>query len=168
MCETEFTIKQLRVGKPLGVDNIHPEYIKYQGRKATEWLIKFFSTCMRCLKLPKIWRHAKVIAILKPNKLSDDPKRYRPISLLCVPYKIMECLLHARLEPVVDPQLLKEQAGFHRGKSTADQVTLRCLDVEDSFQAGKKAGAVFLDLTAAYDTVWLCGLHTKLLEIVPD
>ena len=46
VCETELAIKQLRVGKAPGVDNIHPEYIKYQGRKATEWLSKFFSTCM--------------------------------------------------------------------------------------------------------------------------
>uniref|UniRef100_A0A3B1IGG1 Reverse transcriptase domain-containing protein n=1 Tax=Astyanax mexicanus TaxID=7994 RepID=A0A3B1IGG1_ASTMX len=29
-------------------------------------------------------------------------------------------------------------------------------------------GAVFLDLTAAYDTVWLRGLHMKLLDTIPD
>ena len=37
--------------------------------------------------------------------------------------------------------------------STTDQVTLLCQDIEDSFQSGEKAGTVFLDLTAAYDTV---------------
>ena len=52
--------------------------------------------------------------------------------------------------------------------STTDQVTLLCHDIEDSLQAGEKAGAVFLDLTAAYDTVWLRGLHMKLLETIPD
>jgi len=36
-------------------------------------------------------------------------------------------------------------------------------DTEDSFSAKKKAGAVFVDLTAAYDTVWHCGLTCKLL-----
>ena len=80
----------------------------------------------------------------------------------------MERLLHACLEPVIDPQLPKEQAGFHRGKSTADQVTPLCQDVEDSFQTGEKAGAIFLDLIAVYDTVWLRGLHMKLLETIPD
>ena len=47
-------------------------------------------------------------------------------------------------------------------------MTLLCQDVEDSFQAGEKAGAVFLDLAAAYDTVWLRSLHMKLLETIPD
>jgi len=36
-------------------------------------------------------------------------------------------------------------------------------DIEDSFSAKKKAGAVFVDLTAAYDTVWHLGLTCKLL-----
>ena len=109
-----------------------------------------------------------MIALPKPNKPSDDPKGYRPISLLCVPFKLLECLILARLTPVIDPQLPKEQAGLRSGRSTTDQVTLLCQDIEDSFQAGEKAGAVFLDLTAAYDTVWLRGLHMKLLETIPD
>jgi len=32
----------------------------------------------------------------------------------------------------------------------------------------KKAGAVFVDLTAAYDTVWHRGLTCKLLQLLPD
>ena len=52
--------------------------------------------------------------------------------------------------------------------STTDQVTLLCQDIEDSIQSGEKAGTVFLDLTAAYDTVWLCRLHMKRLETIPD
>jgi len=31
-------------------------------------------------------------------------------------------------------------------------------DIEDSFSAKNKAGAVFVDLTAANDTVWYRGL----------
>ena len=87
-----------------------------------------------------------------------DPKSYRPISLLCVPYKILERLIYARVEPLIDPLLPKEQAGFRRGKSTVDQVVLLTQNIEDSFEAKKKTGAVFIDLTAAYDTVWHHGL----------
>ena len=39
---------------------------------------------------------------------------------------------------------------------------------EDSFEAKKKAGAVFVNLTAAYDTVWHRGLTCKLLRLLPD
>ena len=97
-----------------------------------------------------------------------DPKSYRPISLLCVPYKILERLTYARVKPLIDPLLPKEQAGFRRGKSTVDQVVLLTQNIEDSFEAKKKAGAVFVNLTAAYDTVWHRGLTCKLLRLLPD
>ena len=99
---------------------------------------------LRTSKIPKIWRRAKIIVLPKLNKLLDDPKGYRPVSLLCVPYKFMERLLHARVDPVIDPKLPNEQVGFLRGKSSVDQVTLLTNDIEDTFQAGDKAGLVFL------------------------
>ena len=93
---------------------------------------------------------------------------YRPISLPCVPSNILERLIHNRIDPVVDPQLPREQAGFRRGRPTVDQVTLLTQYIEDSFQHNEKAGVVFLDLTAAYNTVWHRGLHQKLHRIIPD
>ncbi|KAL6463757.1 hypothetical protein MHYP_G00281480 [Metynnis hypsauchen] len=90
------------------------------------------------------------------------------ISQLCVPYKILERVIHSHTEPVVDPQLPWEQASFPRGKSTVDQVTLLTQDIEDSFQDNEKAGVVFLDLTAVYDIVSHRGLHLKMLRTIPD
>lgn len=68
----------------------------------------------------------------KPIKPTEDPKSYRPISLLSVPYKIVERLIHSHIEPVVDPPLPPEQAGFRRDRSTVDQVTLLTQDIDDS------------------------------------
>ena len=132
------------------------------------WLCDFLFSCLRRLKIPKIWRRALVIAIPKPGKPVGDPKSYRPISLLCVPYKIIERLIYARVEPLINPLLPKEQAGFRHGKSTVDQVVLLTQNIEDSFKAKKKVGAVFIDLTAVYDTVWHRGLTCKLLRLLPD
>lgn len=166
--EMEHAIQCLKTVKAPGIDGIHAEYIKHQGKNATDWIHSFLSTCLHHLKLPKIWCHAKVISLPKPNKQSEDPKEYRPISLLCIPFKLLEHLILSHITPVIDPQLPKEQAGFRSGRSTTDQVTLLCQDIEDSFQTGEKAGAIFLNLTAAYDTVWLHGLELKLLETIPD
>ena len=132
------------------------------------WLRDFLSSCLRRLKILKIWRRAFVDAISKPMKPVGDPKSYRPISLLSVPYKILERLIYARVEPLIDPLLFKEQAGFRRGKSTVDQVVLLTQNIEDFFEAKKKAGTVFVDLTAAYDTVWHRGLTCRLLRLLPD
>ncbi|KAJ3581524.1 hypothetical protein NHX12_016552, partial [Muraenolepis orangiensis] len=166
--ELRAAIGNLRQGKSPGHDNIHPEFVTHQSETTSAWLCSFFSSCFQRSKLPKTWRRAAVIALLKPGKTAEDPKAYRPISLLCVPFKILERMILSRIEPVVDPQLPREQAGFRRGRSTVDQVTLLTQDIEDSFQAKEKVGVVLLDLTAAYDTVWHRGLHLKLLRTIPD
>ena len=91
-----------------------------------------------------------------------------PISLLYVSYKILERLIHSRVDPIIDPHLPPEQAGFRRGQSTLEQVTRMSQDIEDCFEDKKKAGTVFIDLTAAYDTVWHQGLACKLLRLLPN
>jgi len=106
---------------------------------------------MRHFKIPKVWRRALLVAIPTPEKPLADPKSYRPISLLCAPFKILERFIYARVEPIIDPLLPQELAAFRHGRSTVDQVILLTRDIEVSFSATKKAGAVFVDLTAAYD-----------------
>ena len=49
-----------------------------------------------------------------------------------------------------------------------DQTVLITQNIEELFEAKKKTGAVFIDLTAAYDTVWHCGLTCKLLRLLLD
>ena len=108
------------------------------------------------------------MAIPKPKKPVEGPKSYRSISLLCVPYKILERLIHAPVEPTVDPLLPRGQTGFRRRRSTVDWTVLLTQTIEDSFEAKKKAGAVFVDLTAAHDPVGHRGFTCKLLRLLPD
>ena len=103
-----------------------------------------------------------------PKKPVEDPKSYCPISLLCVRYTILKRLIHARVKSIVDPLLPREQTGFRRGRSIVDPTVLLIENIEDSFEAKKKAGAVFSNLAAAYETVWHCGLTCKLLRLLPD
>ena len=158
----------LKPGKAPGPDSICPELIILGGAALKSWLRDFLSSCLRRFKIPKIWRRALVVAIPKPMKHVGDPKSYRPISLLCVSCKILEKLIYARVEPLIDLLLPKEQAGFQLQKSTVDQVVLLNQKIKNSFEVKKKTGAVFIDLTAAYDTVWHRGLTCKLLRLLPD
>ena len=107
------------------------------------------------------------MAIPKPKRPVEDLKSYRPISLLCVPYKILKRLIHAGVGPIVDPLLSREQAGFRRGKLIVDYTVLLTQNIEDLFEAQMKAGAVFVDLTVVYDTVWHSGLICKFLRLLP-
>ena len=109
--ELMLAIRQLKSGKAQGPDNIRPEFLIHCGPRCMEWLRGFYSNCFSNLTIPKIWCNATVIAIPKLNKPTDDPKNYRPISLLCVPFKLLEKLLLARLEPIIYPHFPDEQAG---------------------------------------------------------
>ena len=93
-------------------------------------------------------------SIPKPEKPLGYPKSPYRISLLWVPLKILERLIHVYAEPTIDPLLLQEQVGFWHRRLTVDQVTLQTQDIEDSFSA-KKAGA-YLSISEQPKT--LCGI----------
>ena len=165
----EAAIKKMKSGKAPGRD-IHTDFVMHQSAKTTTPGYMFvLHVVFPKIQVPK--RPGAVLylfALPKSNKPSQDPKSYRHISLLCVPFKSLERLLLSRIDPVVEPQLLREQAGFRRHRSTVDQVTLLTQYIEDSFQHNEKAMIVFVDLTAAYATVGHRGLHLKLLRTIPD
>ena len=165
--EIDSALRHVKPGTAPGYDNIHPEFLLHLGPRARSWLSKFFSRILRENKIPKIWRKAKVIAIEKPGK---DPKiaaNYRPISLLSVCYKLLERLALQRISPTVESILSPDQAGFRSGRSTCDQVAALTTYIENGYQQQLKTGAVFLDLTAAYDTVWHTGLLAKMSRNMP-
>jgi len=141
-------LRRLKPGKSLGLNSIFPEFVLHARSALKSWFCDFLNSCMPQLKIPKTWRRALVVAFPKPEKPLGDPKSYRPISLLCVPFKIFERFIYARVESITDPLLPQEQAGFRHGRSAVDQVTLLAQDIQDSFSAKKKAGAVFVYLTA--------------------
>ena len=106
--ELAAALKHLKPWKAPGPDSICPELITNDGAALKSWLCRFLSSCLRHLKIPNVWRKALVGAILRPKNPVEDPKSYCPISLLRVPYKILVRLIHARVEPIVDPLLPRE------------------------------------------------------------
>lgn len=83
------------------------------------------------------------------------------MSLLLVCFKALECLDLQRILPDMERILTPDQASLHRGRSTCDQVLVLTTFVENDFQRNLKTGAVFIDLTAVYNTVWHTGLLVK-------
>jgi len=84
---------------------------------------------------------------------------------VCV--KLLERLALQRISPAVEGLLSPDQAGFRKRRSTCDQVAALTTFIENGFQQNLKTGAVFLDLTAAYATVWHTGLLYKLSKSMP-
>jgi len=73
--------QHLNPGKSLDLDSIYTEFILH--------LNLGFAISSLQLKISKIWRRALIVAIPKPEKPLGDPNSYHPISLQCVPFKIL-------------------------------------------------------------------------------
>ena len=164
--EVTSSIKHVKLGTAPGYDNVHPEFLKHLGPKGLAWLAHFFTRVTHESRIPKIWRQAKVIALEKPGKDPHLAASYRPISLLSVCYKLLERVVLQRISPQVEQLLSPDQAGFRRGRCTSEQVAALTTHIENGFQNNLKTGTVFLDLTAAYDTIWHTGLLFKLSKVM--
>ena len=88
-----------------------------------------------------------MIAILEPGKHLDDPTSYRPISLLCCCYKLLERLLLTRLAPIFESVIPPEQAGFRKKRNTCDQVLALTSYIESGFQNKLNTGVALIDLS---------------------
>lgn len=165
--EVSTATKKLKLGKAAGVDNILPEFLHHLGPLAVEWFAEVFTAVIKTGEVPKFWKHANVIAILKPGKSGEDATHYRPISLLCVPYKLLERVILQRIGDQVDSAIPIEQAAFRLERGCCEQVLSLASHIEHGFDQKHKVGGVFVDLTAAFDTVWKHGLVLKLTRIVP-
>ena len=90
-------------------------------------------------------------------------KSFRPIFLLCHTYKLFE-----RIAEQVDAKLIPEQAGFRPGTSCTSHLLNLTEHIEDGYDNRLITGAVFVDLSAAYDTVNHRRLLNKVLEMTGD
>lgn len=165
--EINIALAETKTNKAPGFDGIHPEFLKYCGPFTIKWLAKFFTNILQTGIVPAKLKSSKIIALLKPGKPEENPKSYRPIALLSCLYKLLERVIYNRISPKLFEVIPVEQAGFRPGRNCTDQVLALTTHIEAGFQRKLKSSAAFVDLSAAYDTVWREGLLFKFLRVIP-
>ena len=103
---------------------------------------------------PNLWKCSKITALFKSGDRSNA-SHYRPISILPTLSKILEKAVHSQLYQYLanNDLLTTKQYGFRKGISTESALTNFAVEVLLNMERGKLCGAVFLDLTKAFDTV---------------
>ena len=110
-----------------------------------------------------------MIALPMPKKDPSKPENYRPISLLSHALKLFERLIYNRIAGILLHSLMiNEQCGFRSGRNSTGQILNMCQFIEDNFEKKQIIGAVFVDLTAAYDTVNKRIMLQKLFDLTLD
>jgi len=97
--------------------------------------------------MPRIWGREVIVVVPKTKNPLEDLKSYCPISLVCVHIKMLEGLIHAHVNPIIDALLPEKQPSFqHIGQLEIRSPYLR-KPLRIAFRV--KRLELFVDITAA-------------------
>ena len=157
----ERELKKLKRKKATGFDNLPPGLLKDAAAEIASPLAYIINLSLRSGQVPSQWKIAEVIPLHKSGS-TDDNNNFRPISILPVVSKILEKAVHHQLMNYIeDNNLLSDnQFGYRSMRSTELATTLFTDFIRKSADNGLMTGAVFLDLSKAFDTLG----HDRLLQ----
>ena len=106
---------------------------------------------------PEAWKLATVIPLPKVNNPSGVSD-YRPISLLPLPGKLLEKLLHYYIITLIEylennNLLTNKQNGFRKNHNTNDTVLKLVHGLSNDVNKRRSTSAVFVDFVKAFDTI---------------
>lgn len=168
--ELKWEIKNnLNAKKAPGYDLIMGQVIKALPERGMRKLLHIMNAAIRLRYVPRQWKVAEVIMILKSNKPPNEKSSYRPISLLPTLSKVFEKLLLKRLKLILEERNLipPHQFGFREKHSTIEQVHRITDVIEKSLETKHICSGIFLDVAQAFDKVWHQGLAFKLQRDLP-
>ncbi|GBP64657.1 Probable RNA-directed DNA polymerase from transposon X-element [Eumeta japonica] len=168
--EVRRVIQKANTKKSPGYDLITNKILKELPNSGVRLMTEIYNAMTKLQFIPPQWKVAQIIMLLKPGKQPEDPKSYRPISLLPIPSKIYESLLLLRILPLVEQHKIipDHQFGFRRKHATVDQIHRLINEIDKSFESKEYCASVFLDISQAFDRVWHEGLLFKIKSSLPN
>ena len=150
--------------KASGMDMISSKICKDAFIVLGNQLTYLFNCSLNTAVFPEKWKVAKVIPLFKGGD-REEVGNYRPVSLLPLPGKILEKIVHKRITNFWEDNkfLSKDQGGFRKGFSTVATVADLTDDLFTQINEGNTTLATFFDLRKAFDTVNI-GILKKKLE----
>jgi hypothetical protein len=122
--EVQRAIKGLKPGKDPGPDGILNRALKHLPKRAVLLLLHIFNVIILTQHFLSVWKHARVISILKLEKDPAQLSSYWPISLLDTIGKLFKKILLTKLLHQVDERgLMRDELFWFRpGHSTSLQL----------------------------------------------
>ena len=158
-------IKTLDINKAHGHDEVSIRMLKLCDKSIVKPLSIIFKNCKIKKTFPNLWKKANVVPIHKKGE-KDLIKNYRPVSLLPIFGKFFERLIFNSLFKYIDENELlnPNQSGFRPFDSCVNQLLSINHEIFSNFDCDppKDIRAVFLDISKAFDKIWLPGLIFKI------
>lgn len=157
----ELTNACAKVGnsKAPGPDGIPNVALKEAIEAAPEMFLSMYNRCLQEETFPDKWKQQRLVLLPKGKKPPDEPSSYRPLCMLDTAGKILERIIHGRIEEVSEGHLSKNQFGFRKGRSTLDAIDLVTSIAKEAasgerWKGGKKQYCVIvaLDIKNAFNS----------------
>ena len=150
--EIRLAIKKLKSGKAPGIDGVQVELLKAEENKTPTLLTNILRKVWISETAPDDWKVGLIVKLPKKGDLTDC-NNWRGIMLLSVTSKILSRVILNRISASIDQLLRKNQAGFRKGKSCADQIFALRQIIEQSHEWNTTVYANFIDFQKAFDSV---------------
>ena len=165
--EVAKAIKGLNKGKAAGCDSITAEHPQNGGKNLIILLTRVFCRVVETEYVPINFRLGTQIPLYKgKNTCALDQNNYRGITLLTSLNKVFEMLLWQRMrdwweaEQVISPL----QGACRTGKSCVHSALALQESIAVGLGTGKKVLVTYLDVSKAFDGVWIDGLFFQLRQ----
>ena len=147
-------VKDINISKSSGLNNVSSFIIKEAFLAIIPEITHMFNLSLGQSVFPAEWKKATIVPIPKSGDLTLV-KNYRPISLLPLPGKILEKLVHSQLSDHIESNslLTDVQHGFRKGHSTVHSVAQFTNYINIKSDVGLPTLATYLDFRKAFDCV---------------
>lgn len=152
--EVRKQVKKIDNSKTSNVKGISTKLLKEAFAFLTPQLTYLFNLILVTCTIPLPWKTATVTPIFKDGDRSLI-SNYRPISVLPLPVKLLEKLIHQRLYNYLESHslLCGEQGGFRPNLGTDTAISKFLEFVYDSLNEHKTPACIYFDLKKAFDTI---------------
>ena len=154
-------VKEINISKSSGILNISSYILKEAFSIILSQITRMFNLSLDSGLFPTKWKEALVIPIPKSGTLTDV-NNYRPNSLLPLPGKILEKLVHRQLSGFLESNSLlsDSQHGFRAGRSTLHSIAQFTKYVNTKLDLKLPTLVTYIDFRKAFD----CVQHKVLLD----
>ncbi|KAJ3587841.1 hypothetical protein NHX12_011436 [Muraenolepis orangiensis] len=150
--ELQTALQGMQGRRAPGIDGLSMEFYKAYWDVLSNDLLDVFNESLASGSMPVSCRRAVITLLPKKGNLQDI-KNWRPVSLLCVDYKLLSKALATRLGRAVEQVIHRDQTYCVPGRSMVDNVHLIRDVLEVSSSLDINTGLISLDQEKAFDRV---------------
>ena len=152
VAEVRLSLESIDISKATGPDQLSGRILKECAAQLAPSLTTLFNKSLQLGIVPDLWKSANVAPVHKKND-KQNAENYRPISLLCLPSKILERCIFNHIFNKTKHLITQLQHGFLKGRSTATQLLTVLHEIISNLDKNFQTDIIYLDFSKAFDSV---------------